>query len=162
MTDQPAPELTEHRRACLARVERLARVTDTGLRIPFTEIRFGLDAVLGLIPVGGDLAGLLLSLYLYSEASAAGAPARIRRRMIRNALIDALAGLVPVIGDFFDIAWRANSRNAELLRGWLHQELAPPGAQEKAESRLLWVLLAIAVVVVLLVVFWPDAAALVR
>lgn len=159
MTDTAPPELTEKRRACLARVERLARYTDTGLRIPFTDIRFGLDAVLGLIPVGGDLAGLLLSLYLYSEAAAAGAPGRIKRRMLRNALIDVLGGLVPVIGDLFDVAWRANSRNAELLRGWLHQELAPPGRQEKAEGRLLWFLLTLATLAVLLAAFWPNAAA---
>lgn len=159
MNDEQAPELNERQRACLARVERVSRLTDSALRIPFTEIRFGLDPLLGLIPVGGDLAGLLLSLYLYSEASASGAPGRIKRRMLGNALIDFLGGLVPVIGDIFDVAWRANSRNAELLRGWLHQELAPPGPQEKAENRLLWILLAIAVVAVLLLVFWPQATA---
>lgn len=157
MTDT-RPELTERRRAALARMERLSRLTDSGLRIPGTELRFGLDAVLGLIPVAGDLAGLVFSLYLYIQARDVGAPWSVRRRMLRNVLVDLLGGLVPVVGDVFDVAWRANSRNTELLRSWLHETLVPPVREKKAD-RLLWLLLIAAAVAVLLFLFWPHGAA---
>ncbi len=108
-------------RAALARVQRIARLTDTGLRIPFTDIRFGLDPLLGLIPVVGDFAGLALSLYIYREAHTLDAPAWLRRRMIRNMGVDLVGGFLPVVGDVFDLAWRANARNAHLLVDWAEE-----------------------------------------
>lgn len=150
---------SERRRAGLARVERLTRLTDTGLRIPFTGVRFGLDALIGLIPVAGDLTGVVLSLYLYAEARRMGAPGRVRRRMIRNILIDLVGGLIPVVGDLFDFVWRSNQRNADLLRDWLHEELRPAGTEGRSANPLLWMLLAVVALLVVGTVFWPDVAA---
>ena len=118
----------EEFRAALARVRRVARLTDTGLRIPFTGIRFGLDPLLGLIPVVGDFVGLGLSLYIYREAHNLDAPDWLRRRMIRNMGVDLAGGFLPVIGDVFDLAWRANARNAQLLVEWA--EDVDPGKEE--------------------------------
>ena len=131
MTAQRPPS-TDETRAALARVRRVARFTDTGLRIPFTDIRFGLDPLLGLIPVVGDFVGLALSLYIYREAHNLDAPLWLRRRMIRNMGVDLAGGFLPVVGDVFDLAWRANARNAHLLVDWAEEV----GAGEEAEEKL--------------------------
>lgn len=131
---------TEEFVAGLARVERLARFTDTGLRVPFTDIRFGVDPLLGLIPVVGDFAGLGLSLYLYHEAHNLGAPRRVRARMIRNMGVDLVGGFVPVVGDVFDFAWRANNRNAQLLLDWARQASATENQNEFMAHGRWWIL----------------------
>jgi len=125
------PPSVDESRAALARVRRVARFTDTGLRIPFTHIRFGLDPLLGLIPVVGDFAGLALSLYIYREAHNLQAPAWLRRRMVRNMGVDLAGGFLPVVGDVFDLALRANARNAHLLVDWAEEVDAGEQEAEK-------------------------------
>ena len=98
-----------------SRARAYARLLDSGFRIPGTGIRFGWDAIIGLIPGGGDMIGAALSSGIVLIAMREGVPAPILWRMIANIAIDALVGAVPVIGDLFDVAWRANSRNADLL-----------------------------------------------
>lgn len=100
------------------RVRTLARVLDEAIRIPGTSRRVGLDALIGLLPVGGDFAGALLAGSGLVIAARAGAPSSVLVRMAGNVAIDALVGVVPLLGDLFDVAWRANSRNAELLEAW--------------------------------------------
>lgn len=101
------------------RVRALARLLDEAVRIPGTNIRVGLDALIGLLPGGGDLVGALLSGSALLIAHRAGAPASVLGRMVANVALDALIGVVPVLGDLFDVAWKANSRNATLLEEWI-------------------------------------------
>lgn len=99
----------------------LARVLDEAIRIPGTNIRIGLDALLGLLPVGGDVAGGLFSGLIILQAARSGAPTPVLGRMLANVAIDVVLGAIPLIGDIFDVAWRANSRNVRLLESWRAQ-----------------------------------------
>ena len=106
----------------IARIDALATLLDTAVLIPGTNIRFGLDALIGLIPAIGDTVTTLLSLYIVKEARALGAPRLLILRMLGNVALDGVVGLVPLAGDVFDVMWRANRRNMALLRGWLDRE----------------------------------------
>jgi hypothetical protein len=99
----------------VVRIRSLARVLDTAVRIPGTDIRFGLDSIIGLIPGLGDVSGAVLSGYIVLASARLGVPPSVVSRMILNVLVDTAIGTVPVIGDVFDVAWRANIRNADLL-----------------------------------------------
>src|SRR5690606_29030914 len=98
------------------------RLLDTSLGIPGTKIRFGLDPLLGLIPGGGDLVSLLMSGYVLHQARRLGLPRHLMTRMIMNVGIDAVAGAVPLVGDLFDVAFKANVRNMKLIEEHLHQK----------------------------------------
>jgi hypothetical protein len=98
------------------RLERLSIALDSAVALPGTGIRFGADSLLGLIPGVGDLVGLALSGYFLLEAQRLGAPAPVLSRMAMNLAVDAGIGAVPVIGDAFDVFFKANRRNAALLR----------------------------------------------
>lgn len=147
----------EQVRAALTRVRRVARLSDTGLRIPFTEIRFGIDPLLGLIPVAGDFAGLALSLYIYREAHNLDAPPAVRRRMIRNMGVDLAGGFLPVVGDVFDLAWRANSRNARLLLDWAEETYTDQEEKESLTHGNWWLVVFAVSVAALLFFFRPGA-----
>jgi hypothetical protein len=85
--------------------------------------RFGWDAIIGLIPGAGDAVGGLLGAYGLYAAFKVGAPAPILMRMFLNLAIDLVGGTVPLVGDLFDIGWRANLRNLALLERWLERPL---------------------------------------
>ena len=102
--------------AAKARVEWLADFLDTKYRIPGLGYRFGWDSILGLIPGIGDAVAGLMSVYLIWEARRAGAGPGLVLRMIYNMLADTILGAVPILGDLFDFAFKANLRNAELLK----------------------------------------------
>lgn len=104
------------REEALARLDRLARLMDSAFVIPGTNIRFGADSVVGLIPGVGDLVTAGMACFIIMEANRMGAPKHLIARMIANVAIDGVAGSVPVIGDIFDLAFRANLRNMKLLR----------------------------------------------
>ena len=106
----------------LARLEALANLLDTAVLIPGTNVRFGLDALIGLVPVVGDVVSAALSLYLVREARALGAPRHLVLRMLGNVALDGVVGAVPLAGDAFDVLWRANRRNMALLRKWLEKD----------------------------------------
>lgn len=101
--------------ALLDRLDRFAMLLDSRYRIPFTRIRFGWDAIGSLIPVAGDLATLVASVYLVRNARRLGAGNKIARRMAVNVVLDAAIGAIPIIGTVFDIFFRANERNLKLL-----------------------------------------------
>lgn len=103
------------RRAALERLEWLANIMDTAIVLP-GNIRIGADAVIGLLPGIGDAITTGLSLWIVKEAHALGAPKHVITRMIGNVAVDALTGVVPILGDAFDVIWRANRRNVRLLR----------------------------------------------
>lgn len=120
----------------LHRLEALADLLDTAVLIPGTNVRFGLDALIGLVPVVGDILSATISLYLVREARALGAPRHLVLRMLGNVALDGVVGVVPVAGDMFDVMWRANRRNMALLRKWMEKdaqrrrgevEIIPPG-----------------------------------
>jgi hypothetical protein len=103
----------------LRRLEWLADLLDSRFRIPGTEIRIGLDPLIGLVPAVGDGASLLVSAYLVLRARRLGLPRRVLARMVLNLAIDGLVGTVPVLGDIFDIGFKANRRNIALVRRFL-------------------------------------------
>jgi len=110
------------RRERIERLDWLAMLLDTALVIPGTNVRFGLDALIGLVPGIGDAITTAVSLFIVHEAYQLGAPGHLIARMLGNVAIDGLFGSVPVVGDAFDVVWRANVRNVRLLREWLTRE----------------------------------------
>lgn len=105
----------------LARLDALARLMDSAFVIPGTSIRMGLDGLIGLVPVAGDLIAGVVSSYLIWEARRLGASRWVIGRMMANTALDTLVGAVPVVGDAFDILFRANLKNMALLRRHLEK-----------------------------------------
>jgi hypothetical protein len=119
-TANPFGNLSREQR--LARLDAMARLLDVAFILPGTNIRYGIDGIIGLIPVVGDIIGSVLSLWLVREARALGAPWHITARMLGNVAIQGVVGTVPVAGDAFDVLFRANMRNVRLLRRWLDRQ----------------------------------------
>jgi hypothetical protein len=109
----------------IARIDALATLMDTAFLIPGTQVRFGLDAMIGLVPGIGDAITTAMSLYIVNEARALGAPPLLIARMIGNVALDGVVGIVPLVGDIFDVAFRANRRNMALLRAHLDKAAGP-------------------------------------
>lgn len=109
----------DRREAFLARLESLAWLLDSSIKLPGLNYRVGLDAIIGLIPGIGDLVGTALSTYILVSASRMGIPRATLLRMGFNVLLEALVGLIPFVGDLFDFAWKANKRNIELIKAHL-------------------------------------------
>jgi len=99
----------------LIHLDKLAKLMDSQFGIPGTRIRFGLDAIIGIIPGAGDLSTFAVSGYMLWIMAQNGASGLLLSRMILNILIDTIVGVVPVIGDIFDIAFKANIRNMKLM-----------------------------------------------
>lgn len=106
----------------LTHLRQLARFLDTAVRIPGTNIRFGLDALVGLIPGVGDVTTGLASVFVILSAAQMGVPPAVLARMVLNVAVDTGIGVIPLVGDFFDVAWKSNSRNVALLEQYM---LAP-------------------------------------
>lgn len=106
-------------------VRALARFLDNSISIPGTGWRFGFDAVVGLVPVVGDLIGGALSAYILLESARAEVPTLTLARMLANVGIDTIAGSVPALGDVFDAVWKSNIKNVALLERHLAVS-APP------------------------------------
>ncbi|NET47934.1 MAG: DUF4112 domain-containing protein [Merismopedia sp. SIO2A8] len=103
----------------LQRVQSLSRLLDNAIAIPGTDYAIGLDPIIGLLPGGGDLFTGLLSVYIVLEGFRLGASMPTLTRMATNIVFDLLAGTVPIVGDLFDVAWKANSRNVAILEAHL-------------------------------------------
>ena len=116
----------------LARARVVADLFDNALRIPGTNIRVGLDPLIGLIPGFGDLAAGFASVYIILEAARAGAPTTLLIRMLGNVGIDSVVGALPIAGDVFDFAWKSNARNVRLLEA----HLASPRRTSRASRAL--------------------------
>jgi hypothetical protein len=99
----------------LRRIKRLAWLMDGAFRLPGTGFRFGLNGLIGLVPVGGDAALGLLSLYILHEASKMGVPRDKLLRMAGNIVLEVAGGAIPVVGDLFDMALKANLRNIAII-----------------------------------------------
>jgi hypothetical protein len=131
----PQASLTPLQRAKLHRVRWLGYLLDEQFRIPGTRYRIGLDGLLGLLPGIGDTVGALLSIYVLFEAIQIGVPRTTLLRMVANIALDTVVGAVPVLGDVFDVAWKANKKNVALLNAYLASQgvesSAPVQAKEK-------------------------------
>ena len=111
------------REAALARLDALSRLFDVAFLIPGTNVRFGIEAILRLVPGIGDAAASALSCWLLYEAHRLDVPPRIFARMLVNVVIEGIVGAVPIAGDAFDVAFRANRRNVRLLRAYFDGRL---------------------------------------
>jgi hypothetical protein len=116
----PFANLTREQR--LARLDALAKLLDVAFVLPGTNIRYGIDGIIGLIPVIGDLITTAISLWLVREARALGAPWHVTVRMLGNVALDGVVGMVPLAGDAFDVMFRANVRNVRMLRRWMDKQ----------------------------------------
>jgi hypothetical protein len=109
------------RRMALERLDWMANLMDSAIVLP-GGITVGLDALIGLVPGVGDTATTLISLWMVNEAHELGAPKHLIARMIGNVAVDGLVGAVPLLGDAFDVMFRANKRNMKLLREHFERE----------------------------------------
>ena len=123
----------------LKQLGHLAKLMDSQFRIPGTEIRFGLDGIIGLIPGAGDLSTFAVSGYMLWIMAQNGASGYVLARMVLNVLVDSLVGAIPLIGDIFDIAFKANMRNLKLMQEH-YQEGRHKGSAWKAIIPVLIVL----------------------
>lgn len=118
---KPRRARADERETALLRLEQFAHLMDTAFVIPGTNRRVGIDALIGLVPVVGDVAGLVLSSYIVYEARRLGVPKWLLARMALNVAFDGVVGSVPLAGDIFDAAFKANRRNVRLLRRHLER-----------------------------------------
>lgn len=101
--------------ASLKRLKQMSHLLDNAIAVPGTKVRFGLDPILGVLPGGGDVLTGLMSVYIVFEGARMGLPAPTLGRMGFNIVLDTLTGLVPILGDLFDVTWKANAQNVALL-----------------------------------------------
>jgi hypothetical protein len=116
------PHDNASRRAALARIDALAKLFDTAFVLPGTQIRFGVEAIMRLVPGIGDAAASALSCYLLYEAHRLGVPSHVFARMAANVAIEGVVGAVPFLGDAFYVGFRANRRNVKILQDYFDRE----------------------------------------
>jgi hypothetical protein len=127
-------------------MRRWARIFDSAFRIPGTQITFGIDPILGFFPGIGDLASPIFSLFLLWHGARLRVPKIVLARMVLNVAIDTAVGVIPVVGDLFDFAWKANAWNLAQL-----EKHAMPG-QRATSGDWLFVIICGTVVVLVAVV----------
>jgi NAD/NADP transhydrogenase beta subunit len=130
-------------RTGLERLRLVTQLFDRAFAIPGTKWRFGLDALLGLVPGLGDIAGALVAVYALRVARDLGAPNAVQLMMLTNIALDALVGAIPLVGDVFDFAFQAQTRNLALLEAWVS---APDRAARRSRRSLVLIPLAIIIV----------------
>lgn len=136
-------------------IERLAHWLDTLFEIPGIRVRFGIDALLGLLPGVGDTVSALASIYILRSASEFRVPRVTIARMTVNIVIDLLVGAIPIVGDMFDVYWKANRKNVELLRR--HLKANPTAQQKLTRSDGFFVVAMIGVIAVVLIASMAGA-----
>jgi hypothetical protein len=109
-------------RASLEQLDWLSQLLDVAFVVPGTNVRFGVEAILRLVPGIGDAAASALSVYVLYQAYRLRIPTHLLARMIANVVVEGVAGAVPVVGDLFDVSWRANRRNVRLVREYFERE----------------------------------------
>jgi hypothetical protein len=139
----PGDDREERGRRALQRLRAVTVLFDQAFAIPGTRWRFGIDALFGLIPGLGDIAGAVVAVYALHVARALGAPQVVQVRMLGNIALDALVGTVPVLGDLFDFAFKAQTRNLKLLDAYL---ATPQLTGRRSRRGLILISIAIAIV----------------
>ena len=154
MTSRPPPNPET-----LDALRRWAVLLDSYFRVPGTNLRFGLDAIVGLVPGLGDISTPVFAALILLQAVRMRLPVVVQARMVLNAAIDMLAGLVPVLGDLVDIGWKANLRNLALLERHARPGVPPTRADYIFVVACLVLLAVIAIVPIVLIVWllsaWP-------
>jgi hypothetical protein len=120
----------------LERLKSLSRLLDSAIGIPGTRYRFGLDAIVGLVPGIGDAIGAIFSIYIIFQAARLGVPKSTLARMIGNVGVDTIVGEIPLLGDLFDVGFKSNIRNLSLIEQHVHR----PSAAKSQSRRVLLVL----------------------
>lgn len=126
------------------RIGRVTRLLDDVVRVPGTDLRVGLDPVIGLVPVVGDAVSALAGAWVIAEAARFGIPRIVLARMTVNLLVDLGIGAIPLLGDVYDVVFRSNSRNLDLFR----RHALDPGATTRGERTFFLGLVALIVGVV--------------
>jgi uncharacterized protein DUF4112 len=133
----------------LKKLEQLARLLDNSFRIPGTSFQMGLDSLIGLIPGIGDTTGGILSTYIIWQAARMGVPRIVLMRMGVNVIFDTILGVIPIFGDIFDIAFKANQKNVQLLNNYFQSPQATVQRDTVSIS-----LIAVFIIVVLGLAVW--------
>lgn len=133
-------DLDPQQQLILKRVRSLVRLLDNAIAIPGTKYRIGLDPLLGLFPALGDYLGALLSGYVIWQSARMGVSREILLRMGANVLLELAVGSAPMLGDAFDVVWKANARNLELLEDHL---AVPTASKQPSDRRFVWFILAV-------------------
>src|SRR5262245_38024698 len=119
----------------LERANALARLLDSAVRIPIIGVRVGLDALLGLVPGGGDAVAALLGAYPILLAVKHRLPRFVVVRLLGNIALDAIVGSVPVLGDIFDVGFKSNLRNQRLIERYAQE----PSRTTSASKGIIWI-----------------------
>lgn len=104
----------------LNRARRVAYLLDESLRVPVLGVRVGLDPLVGVLPIGGDVVAAMASLYIVAEAAKAGVPRRTLAKMLGLVAVDTVVGSVPVVGVLLDAFWTANRWNVAMFEEHLN------------------------------------------
>ncbi len=152
--NQPPLPVTFDANERLRWVERISRLMDSQFRLPGTRFRFGLDPLLGLLPVVGDLSSLAVSGALLLTMARHGASGAVVVRMALNILLDTVIGAIPILGNLFDFAYKANNRNLLLLRRHYAE------GRHRGSGKGLVLLLLLGLLVVFGLVTWGSVALL--
>ncbi len=144
--------LTHPKIAKLQQLRKLSDLWDRSLGIPGTKFRVGLESLFGLLPVGGDVLGMVFSVYLLIQALEFNLPKSILARMVFNIIVDGVVGSIPIVGDIFDTTWKANTKNVNLLEAHLSDPVKSHKSEQWFISLLLGVLILVLVVVAVIFV----------
>jgi hypothetical protein len=139
------PEVRTRSPEHLGPLRAMTRLLDNAFTVPGTRFRFGLDALIGVVPGIGDAIGAVFSSFIVYQAARLGASSATLARMVGNVALDTVVGQVPLLGDLFDAGWKANSRNLSLLEAHLER----PASTARASR---WVLFLVIVGLLLLLV----------
>jgi hypothetical protein len=128
--------------------ERVSYLMDEKFRIPGTNFRFGIDPLLNLIPVLGDISGFAVSIVLILTIARHGLSRKVLILMFLNVILDSTIGAIPIIGHVFDFAYKSNSRNIRLLKEYYEEGKH----QGSARGTILWIVLFL--IVFILIFIW--------
>ncbi len=136
---------TNAKLAKLQNLRKLSDLWDRSLGVPGTRFKVGLESLVGLLPVGGDFIGILMSVYILSQAIQFKLPKSVLAEMIFNIVIDGAVGSIPILGDIFDTTWKANTKNVNLLEAHLRGQI-------KSRKKNEWFINIVIVVLVLILI----------
>ena len=149
----PQLNLSVRQANALARLRQISHLLDNAVPIPGIGYRVGLDPLIGLLPGGGDLLAGAISLYIVLEAARFGVPAATLGRMGFNILLEVIAGSIPMMGDLFDVVWKANVKNVALLERHI-QAPRPSGIADRLFAIVLIAVLLMVIVAVASISIW--------
>ena len=151
-------QLTPRQVRGLEALRNVAQMLDSAFVVPGTSYRFGLDPILGLVPGLGDLVSPLFTIGILWQARELALPRIVQLRMIFNVAIDSLVGVVPLLGDLFDFAWKANKMNLALLERHAQEE-RPASAGDWLFVILMVALVVLVAVIPFVIIGWLGATA---